>query len=85
MADKDAQAIYELCLKDDRLRCTCDESYREEKHFQASGHYHHCMLYQVARAIELSLMYRDGYRLVNGKMVKPQKECNCNLCKDGYS
>jgi hypothetical protein len=64
-----AQAIYEIVLKDDRLRCTCDESYREDSHFQAMGHYHHCMLYQVARAIELSLRYRDGYRLVNGKMT----------------
>jgi hypothetical protein len=48
------QAIYEICLKDDRLRCTCDEIIREESWFQAQGHYHQCMLYQVARAIELS-------------------------------
>ena len=64
-----AQEIYEICLKDDRLDCTCDEVVREDTHFQALGHYHHCKLYQVARAIELSLMYCDGYRLVNGRMV----------------
>jgi hypothetical protein len=64
------QKIYEILLKDDRLRCTCDESYREDSFHQAQGHYHHCMLWQVVRAIELSLMYRDGYRLVNGRMTK---------------
>ncbi len=64
------QAIYEILLKDDRLRCTCDEVVREEKFHQAQGHYHHCMLYQVTRAIEISLKYCDGYRLVNGKIVK---------------
>ena len=52
-----AQQIYELCLKDDRLRCTCDEFVREESFFQAQGHYHHCMLYQVTQAIALSLKY----------------------------
>ena len=51
------QAIYEVMLLDDRLRCTCDESYREEKYFQAQGHYHHCMLHQVTCAIELSLKF----------------------------
>jgi len=70
------QAIWEILLKDDRLRCTCDESYREDNYFQATGHYHHCMLYQVARAIELSLKYRDGYRLVNGRMIlEAKKRC----------
>jgi len=68
------QAIWEILLKDDRLRCTCDESYREDNYFQATGHYHHCMLYQVARAIELSLKYRDGYRLVNGRMILEAKK-----------
>jgi len=68
------QAIYELMLKDDRLRCTCDESYREDSYFQASGHYHHCMLYQVTRAIRLSLKYSEGYRLINGKMTVSPKE-----------
>jgi hypothetical protein len=73
-ANPDAQAIYEILLKDDRLRCTCDESFREDSIFQANGHYHHCMLYQVARAIKLSLMYHDGYRVVNGRITKPS---NC--------
>jgi hypothetical protein len=68
--DNDRQAIYEMCLKDDRLRCTCDEVVRDESFFQAQGHYHQCMLYQVSKTIELSLMYRDGYRLVNCKLVK---------------
>jgi hypothetical protein len=67
------QAIYEIMLKDDRLQCTCDESYREDSYFQATGHYHHCMLYQVTRAIELSLKYRDGFRLVNHRMILSPK------------
>ena len=69
-----AQAIYEILLKDDNLRCTCDDVVREETYFQAGGHYHHCMLYQVSRAIEISLIYCDGYRLVNGRMVKTSNE-----------
>ena len=72
MTDKDTQAIYAIMLKDNRLRCTCDEVVREDSFFQAQGHYHHCMLYQVTRAIEISLKYCDGYRLVNGKIIKPQ-------------
>lgn len=48
------QEIYTRLLKDDKLRCTCDEQVREESFFQANGHYHHCMLYQVARAIHMS-------------------------------
>ena len=72
ITNPEAQEIYEILLKDDRFRCTCDEVVREESFFQVLGHYHHCMLYQVSRAIELSLMYRDGYRLVNGEMVHAQ-------------
>lgn len=53
-ADDGEQEVYELMLKDDRLQCTCDESVREESYYQAKGHYHHCMLWQTARAIELS-------------------------------
>lgn len=74
MMSEECQAIYEILLEDDRLRCTCDESYREDTYFQAGGHYHYCMLYQVARAIELSLKYRDGYRVVNGKMTLSPKD-----------
>lgn len=55
--DKDAQAIYTLMLKDDRLRCTCDDIVRETSFYQAAGHYHQCMLYQATRAIELSYRY----------------------------
>jgi hypothetical protein len=66
----EAQAIYEILLKDDKLRCTCGESFREDEFFQAAGHYHQCMLWQVARAIEISLKYRDGFRLVDGKIIK---------------
>ena len=55
--DSDAQVIYNLMLKDNNLRCTCDDVLRDEEYFQASGHYHHCMLYQVTRAIELSWRY----------------------------
>jgi hypothetical protein len=57
LPDNEAQMIYNLMLKDDRLRCTCDDSLRDESYYQASGHYHHCMLYQVTRAIELSWRY----------------------------
>jgi hypothetical protein len=74
--DTDRQAIYEILLRDDRLRCTCDESVREERFFQAQGHYTHCMLWQVSRAIEISLMYQNGYRLINGKLTKS------SLCKE---
>jgi hypothetical protein len=64
------QQIYEILLKDDRLRCTCDDVVRETSFRQAQGHYHHCILWQVARAIEISLKYRDGYRLINGRLTK---------------
>lgn len=54
--EKIEQRIYTQLLKDDRLRCTCDELVREVGYFQAKGHYHHCMLWQVATAIEVSLL-----------------------------
>ena len=54
---KDSQILYEMMLLDDRFRCTCDDVVREESFFQAGGHYHHCMLYQVHRAIQLSYRY----------------------------
>jgi len=71
----EAQVIYNLMLKDDRLRCTCDDSLRDESYYQASGHYHHCMLYQVTRAIELSYRYfqKDPtlmVQIVSGKDTK---------------
>jgi hypothetical protein len=55
--NKREQAIYELLIKDNYLRCTCDEFVRETSFFQAEGHYHHCMLYQVTQAIRISLKY----------------------------
>jgi hypothetical protein len=57
ISNNDAQTIYDLMLRDDRLKCTCDDILRDDSFFQASGHYHHCMLYQVTRAIELSYRY----------------------------
>ena len=72
MTDKREQAVYELMLLYTDFRCTCDEVVRETEIYQAKGHYHHCMLWLVSHAIERSFMYSDGYRLVNGKMVKPQ-------------
>lgn len=48
------QRIYERMLKDERFRCTCDESFREDSFHQAVGHYNHCMLSQVCRAIRLT-------------------------------
>ena len=48
--NKEAQIIYEMMLLDDRFQCTCGEIIREDEFFQASGHYHQCMLWQVTRA-----------------------------------
>lgn len=71
--DNGEQAIYELMLKDDRLRCTCDEVVREESFYQAQGHYHHCMLYQATRAIELSLKHFQKKPLAaENKLLKDQ-------------
>ena len=75
---KREQSIYELMLLYPDFRCTCDEVIRETEIHQAKGHYHSCMLWLVAHAIERSFMYSDGYRLVNGKMTlvhaQPTKE-----------
>ena len=49
------QAVYAKLLEDNKLRCTCDDMIRENTFFQAQGHYHHCMLYQVTRAIVVTL------------------------------
>lgn len=49
--------IYRRMLKDDKVRCTCDEAFNETDIKQASGHYHSCMLYQIIRAIRLTLKY----------------------------
>ena len=58
------QDIWEILLLDPDLRCTCDEVIREKEIYQAQGHYHHCMLWQVARAVEVSfriLQDRDSF------------------------
>ncbi len=58
------QDIWEILLLDPDLRCTCDEVIRETDIYQAKGHYHHCMLWQVARAVEISfriMVKRDGF------------------------
>jgi hypothetical protein len=60
--EKIAQRIYTQLLKDDRLRCTCDQLVREDSYFQAKGHYHNCMLWQVARAIQVSLLTKEALK-----------------------
>jgi hypothetical protein len=71
----EAQAIYNQMLKDDRVRCTCDDVLRDESFFQANGHYHQCMLYQVTRAIELSWRYfvKDPTLMVQLSPVTAEK------------
>src|SRR5512146_3097812 len=86
--DDGEQEIYEALLKDDNLRCTCDEAIREESFNQAQGHYHHCMLYQVTQAIRLSLKlfskfkkqleYATGYTARTLRSVQPMKKENWN-------
>lgn len=58
------QDIWEILLLEPDLRCTCDEVIRETEIYQAQGHYHHCMLWQVARAVEISfriMVNRDPF------------------------
>jgi hypothetical protein len=59
-----SQDIWKILLLDTDLRCTCDEVIREPEFHQAQGHYHHCMLWQVAKAVEVSfriLQDRDSF------------------------
>lgn len=57
------QACYTQALKDERVKCTCDESFRDNNFHQAQGHYHHCMLYQVTRAIVIGQKFeRENIR-----------------------
>ena len=65
-----AQEIYKVLLLDNRLNCTCDDYERETEFHHAYSHYHHCMLWQVAHAIERSIMYCEGYRVINGSWTK---------------
>jgi hypothetical protein len=51
------QAIYTALLKDESVKCTCDEVLRDNNIHQAEGHYHHCMLYQITRAIRIAQKY----------------------------
>lgn len=55
-----AQDVWEILLLDSDLRCTCDEVIREQEFHQAQGHYHHCMLWQVARAVEVTMRIWRG-------------------------
>ncbi len=58
------QDIWDILLLDPDLRCTCDEVIRETDIYQAKGHYHHCMLYQVAHTVEICFriwVKRDGF------------------------
>jgi hypothetical protein len=69
------QEIYTILLLDANLRCTCDDVIRDESITQARGHYHHCMLWQVTRAIDISLRISEGHKFVylsktSGKFVK---------------
>jgi hypothetical protein len=59
-----SQDVWEILLLDNQLRCTCDEVMREKEIFQAEGHYHHCMLWQVARAVEISIRIMHGDKFV---------------------
>lgn len=58
------QAAYTQALKDNRVDCTCDEATKETDIVQARGHYQHCMLYQIARAIEIGQKFeRESIRV----------------------
>ena len=48
------EQVYQRMLKDSGFRCTCDEVIRETEFHQAEGHYTHCMLHQVTRAIRIT-------------------------------
>ena len=58
------QEAYEIMCLYPQLRCTCDEGIREQSINQAKGHYHHCMLWIVAHAIEVSLRLGQGDKFV---------------------
>jgi hypothetical protein len=68
-----SQDIWEILLLDPNLRCTCDEVIREEEIHQAKGHYHHCMLWQVAHAVEISLRILHGDKFVFDESRKSGK------------
>lgn len=58
------QAMYNQLLKDEAVKCTCDEVIRETDRHQAEGHYHHCMLYQLTRALKIGQMFeRENIRV----------------------
>ena len=57
------QAGYTQALKSDNVRCTCDEILRETDITKARGHYSHCMLHQIVRAIEIGQKFeRESIR-----------------------
>ncbi len=55
------QKIYERIIKDEKVKCTCDELILEKEYIQAQGHYHTCELYQITRAIRIA--YEEGYKI----------------------
>ena len=68
-----SQDIWEILLLDPQLRCTCDEVIREEEFHQAQGHYHHCMLWQVARATEITFRIMSGDKFVFDESKKSDR------------
>ena len=59
-----SQDIWNIIVLHPDLRCTCDEAGKETEIHQARGHYHHCMLWQVARAVDVCfriLQDRDSF------------------------
>lgn len=64
------QEIWTKRLLDEQLRCTCDEVIREKKWFQAMGHYHHCMLYQVGKAIQRTIDILDDKNLIKKETIR---------------
>lgn len=49
------QRVWNFIIKDDRVKCTCFVCRMEDSFYQAGGHYRNCMLYQITRAIRLTL------------------------------
>lgn len=79
------QDIWEILLLEPDLRCTCDEVIREKEIHRAKGHYHHCMLWQVARAVEISfriMVDRDPFVFdESGKSGRLQVNQNIEMRK----
>jgi hypothetical protein len=74
------QEIYKKLLSDERLKCNCDKSITEEYFKSASCHYHQCALYQVTRAIKLTLKYgtKEGIQKIKKEYLKDKDSKNIN-------